>query len=126
MSHDELEFKSRRSEVYDQMEEKGRQSDMETGANYSYTERNPNLTHLRKSPTRLVNLRQSMSPSRGNHTDSEILNSPTQVLYATISADKHKHGGNMKNQHMRAFCLTFDIVKNLQEHTHFMHACIHM
>ena len=85
MSHDELEFKSRRSEVYDQMEEKGRQSDMETGANYSYTERNPNLTHLRKSPTRLVNLRQSMSPSRGNHTDSEILNSPTQVLYATIS-----------------------------------------
>ena len=100
MSHDELEFKSRRSEVYDQMEEKGRQSDMETGASYSYTERNPNLTHLRKSPTRLVNLRQSLSPSRGNHTDSEILNSPTQVLYATISADKHKHGGNMKNQHM--------------------------
>merc|ERR1719210_2125953 len=75
---------------------------MDAGASYSYTDKNPNLNHLRNSPTRLMNLRQSLSPSRGgNHTDSEILNSPTQVLYATISADKHKHNGNLKNQHIQ-------------------------
>ena len=99
MSHDELDFKSRRSEVFDALDDRS----MDAGASYSYTDKNPNLNHLRNSPTRLMNLRQSLSPSRGgNHTDSEILNSPTQVLYATISADKHKHhhGGNIKNQHM--------------------------
>ena len=100
MSHDELDFKSRRSEVFDAIDDKNIRSDMETGPSYSYTDKNPSLNHLRKSPTRLMNLRQSLSPSRGNHTDSEILNSPTQVLYATISADKHKHNGNIKNQHM--------------------------
>ena len=90
LSHDELEFKSRKSEIYDE------RSDMDHHGPYSYTDKNPGLNHLRSSsPSR--GMRQS--PSRGHHTDSEILNSPTQVLYATISADKHRHGGNLKNQY---------------------------
>ena len=50
----------------------------------SYTTR-----FLRRSP-----LRQMLSPSRttGNMTDSEILRSPTEVLYAV--SDKHKHRNN--------------------------------
>jgi len=96
-SHDDLDFRSRKSEMY---ESSGNQrEEMETGAPYSYTGANPSLNHLRNSPTRYINSRQS--PSRGNHTDSEILSSPTQVLYATISADKHKHNGNLKNQHIQ-------------------------
>merc|ERR1719495_918385 len=96
-SHDDLDFVSRKSEMY---ESAGNQKEeMEPGAPYSYTGANPSLNHLRNSPTRYVNSRQS--PSRGNHTDSEILSSPTQVLYATISADKHKHNGNLKNQHIQ-------------------------
>jgi hypothetical protein len=58
----------------------------------SYTSANPNLQHLRSSPSRYSPARQS--PSRGNHTDSELLSSPSQVLYATISADKHAHSKN--------------------------------
>ena len=89
LSHDELDFKARRSELFDER-------DMDASGPYSYTDKNPGLNHLRgSSPSR--GMRQS--PSRGNHTDSEILNSPTQVLYATISADKHKHTGNLKNQY---------------------------
>eukprot|EP00092_Neocalanus_flemingeri_P058211 GFUD01069325.1.p1 GENE.GFUD01069325.1~~GFUD01069325.1.p1 ORF type:complete len:724 (+),score=131.00 GFUD01069325.1:628-2799(+) len=96
-SHDDLDYKSRKSEMY---ESSGNQrEEMEPGAPYSYTGANPSLNHLRNSPTRYINSRQS--PSRGNHTDSEILSSPTQVLYATISADKHKHNGNLKNQHIQ-------------------------
>ena len=94
LSHDELEFKSRRSEMYDDMDPNG------VGGPYSYTDKNPNLNHLRNSPTRALNSRQSPSRNGGNHTDSEILSSPTQVLYATISADKHKYNGNNKNHHM--------------------------
>merc|ERR1719209_1689160 len=87
-SHDELDYRSKsRSEMY----EKG---DPETGGAFSFAGANPSLNHLRQSPSR-------QSPSRGNHTDSEILSSPTQVLYATISADKHKHTGNLKNQHIQ-------------------------
>ena len=83
-SHDELDYRSRsRAEMYER-------GDSRNG-DYSYTGANPALNHLRQSPSR-------QSPSRGNHTDSEILSSPTQVLYATISADKHKHSGNLKNQ----------------------------
>merc|ERR1719495_1101168 len=96
-SHDDLDFRSRKSEMYESS--RNQREDMETGAPYSYTDANPSLNHLRNSPTRYVNSRQS--PSRGNHTDSEILSSPTQVLYATISADKHKHTGNLKNQHIQ-------------------------
>merc|ERR1719228_1457122 len=96
-SHDDLDFRSRKREMYESS--RNQREDMETGAPYSYTDANPSLNHLRNSPTRYVNSRQS--PSRGNHTDSEILSSPTQVLYATISADKHKHNGNLKNQHIQ-------------------------
>lgn len=78
MSHDELDFKNRRSELFDPTD-----SGMETGGPYSYTERNPSLGHVRESQG-TMNSRQS--PGRGqaggqggNHTDSEILNSPTQV-----------------------------------------------
>ena len=71
------------------------------GGPYSYTDKNPNLNHLRNSPTRAVNSRQSPGRNGGNHTDSEILSSPTQVLYATISADKHKHPGNDKSNYNR-------------------------
>jgi len=95
-SHDDLDYKSRKSEMYESSG--NRREEMEQGAPYSYTGANPSLNHLRNSPTRYINSRQS--PSRGNHTDSEILSSPTQVLYATISADKHKHNGNLKNQHI--------------------------
>ena len=98
LSHDELDFKSRRSEMFEtldkEMESDGRVGGGPHHGPYSYTDKNPNLNHLRNSPTRLLNSRQS--PGRnggGNHTDSEILSSPTQVLYATISADKHKHPG---------------------------------
>jgi hypothetical protein len=64
----------------------------------SYTSANPNLQHLRSSPSRFSPARQS--PSRGNHTDSELLSSPSQVLYATISADKHNKNSLMRsNQH---------------------------
>jgi len=95
-SHDDLDFKCRNSEMY---ESSGNpKEEMDPSAPYSYTGANPSLNHLRNSPTRYINSRQS--PSRGNHTDSEILSSPTQVLYATISADKHKHNGNLKNQHI--------------------------
>ena len=88
VSHDELDYRSKsRSEMYEKQ-------DLETGGAFSYAGANPSLNHLRQSPSR-------QSPSRGNHTDSEILSSPTQVLYATISADKHKHTGNLKNQHMQ-------------------------
>jgi hypothetical protein len=48
----------------------------------SYTSR-----FIRKSPPR-----QRMSPSRTCMTDSEILRSPTEVLYAV--SDKHKHRNN--------------------------------
>jgi len=96
-SHDDLDFRSRKSEMYESS--RNQREDMETGAPYSYTDANPSLNHLRNSPSRYINSRQS--PSRGNHTDSEILSSPTQVLYATISADKHKHNGNLKNQHIQ-------------------------
>lgn len=96
-SHDDLDFRSRKSEMYESSG--NHREEMEPGAPYSYTGANPSLNHLRNSPTRYVNSRQS--PSRGNHTDSEILSSPTQVLYATISADKHKHNGNLKNQHIQ-------------------------
>lgn len=65
----------------------------------SYTETNPALSHIRNSPSRHLNSRQS--PSHGHHTDSEILSSPTQVLYATISSDKHKYNGNLKNQNIQ-------------------------
>jgi len=61
----------------------------------SYTENNPALSHIRNSPSRHSSSRQS--PSHGHHTDSEILSSPTQVLYATISSDKNKYNGNLKN-----------------------------
>lgn len=96
-SHDDLDFRSRKSEMYESSG--NHREEMEPGAPYSYTGANPSLNHLRNSPTRYINSRQS--PSRGNHTDSEILSSPTQVLYATISADKHKHNGNLKNQHIQ-------------------------
>jgi len=87
-SHDELDYRSKsRSEMYER-------GDPETGGAFSFAGANPSLNHLRQSPSR-------QSPSRGNHTDSEILSSPTQVLYATISADKHKHTGNLKNQHIQ-------------------------
>ena len=74
------------------------------GPPHSFTSANPQLSHLRLgSPGRYSpagGLR--MSPSRGNLTDSELLSSPTQVLYATISADKHRHtnvhNNNLKNQ----------------------------
>ena len=89
-SHDELDYRSKsRNEMYSQ-------EDSEAGGAYSYAGANPALNHLRQSPSRQMISRQS--PSRGNHTDTEILNSPTQVLYATISADKYKHTGNLKNQ----------------------------
>ena len=88
MSHDELDFKNRRSELFDPTD-----SGMETGGPYSYTERNPGLNHLRDSGA--LNSRDSsrQSPSRGqaggqggSHTDSEILNSPTQVCWlATVT-----------------------------------------
>ena len=61
------------------------------------------IREFRQSPSRGGNYGDysRQSPSRGNHTDSEILNSPSQVLYATISADKHKNTAtNLKNQHM--------------------------
>jgi len=84
-----------------EMFESARNASEEREANnrFSYTTNNPSLNHLRNSPTHEMNSRQS--PSRGNHTDSEILSSPTQVLYATISADKHKYNGNLKNQHIQ-------------------------
>ena len=84
MSHDELDFKNgRRSELFDPTD-----SGMETGGPYSYTERNPGLGHVRESGT--LNSRDSArhhSPAQGgNHTDSEILNSPTQVCeIATVT-----------------------------------------
>jgi len=65
----------------------------------SYTETNPSLSYIRNSPSRHLSSRQS--PSHGHHTDSEILSSPTQVLYATISSDKHKYNGNLKNQNIQ-------------------------
>lgn len=75
MSHDELDLKNRKSELFDPTD-----SGMETGGPYSYTERNPGLGHVRDSRG------ERQSPGRGqangqggNHTDSEILNSPTQV-----------------------------------------------
>jgi len=90
-SHDELDFRSKsRNEMYESNQKKDFSS---------YAGGNPSLNHLRESPTRLMSSRQS--PSRGNLTDTEILSSPTQVLYATISADKHKHNGNLKNQHIQ-------------------------
>lgn len=95
-SHDELELRTKsRNEMY----EHNQKRDWENEGGFSYANANPSLNHLRESPTRLMNSRQS--PSRGNHTDTEILSSPTQVLYATISADKHKHSGNLKNQHIQ-------------------------
>ena len=95
-SHDDLEYRSRKSEMYERSGNS--RGEMDAATPYSYTGANPALTHLRNSPSRFMNSRQS--PSRGHHTDSEILSSPTQVLYATISADKHKHNGNLKNQHI--------------------------
>jgi len=90
-SLDELEFGSRRSNIYEEEREDPRYNMDYTN---SYTSTNPALNHLRGfSPA------SRQSPSRGNHTDSEILSSPSQVLYATISADKNKHH-NPKNQHI--------------------------
>ena len=78
-SHDELDYRSKsRSEMY----EKG---DPETGGAFSFAGANPSLNHLRQSPSR-------QSPSRGNHTDSEILSSPTQVPnMTTLFQHCHSH-----------------------------------
>ena len=112
-SLDELEFgSSRRSNIYEEEEEEeevvvreedrghhqsryNNNNNMEY-TNNAYTSTNPGLNHLRGySPA------SRQSPSRGNHTDSELLSSPSQVLYATISADKSKaHSSALKNQHM--------------------------
>lgn len=93
-SHENLDLRDdMRKQYQNQME------DIDPNGRISYTGTNPSLYHLRNSPIRQMNSRQS--PSHGNHTDSEILSSPTQVLYATISADKHKHNGNLKNQHIQ-------------------------
>ena len=91
-SLDELEFVDRRSSMYESDIPK---YNMDLYPN-SYTGTNPNLNHLRGSPARFSPTSRQ-SPSRSNH-DKEILSSPSQVLYATISADKNKNS-NLKNQH---------------------------
>lgn len=91
VSYDELDQPSRNGDI--RYERK-----MENNAPFSYTGANPTLSRLSKSPGRFSPSTR-MSPSRGNHTDSEILNSPTQVLYATISADKYRNT-NSVNQHI--------------------------
>lgn len=92
-SLDELEFVPKRNNMYEP-ENYGAEPSFPN----SYTGTNPTLNHLRASPSRHSPFARQ-SPSRGNHTDSEILSSPSQVLYATISADRSKHS-HLKNQHI--------------------------
>ena len=91
-SHDELDYRSKsRSEMY----EKG---DPETGGAFSFAGANPSLNHLRQSPSR-------QSPSRGNHTDSEILSSPTQVGNITLFHRRHYHDQQLLNNNISLrFC----------------------
>merc|ERR1711994_529437 len=61
----------------------------------SYTSR-----YIRKSPPRHVvspNPQSRMSPSRSCLTDTEILRSPTEVLYAVSDKQKYPNMGNMPN-----------------------------
>ena len=91
-SHDELDYRSKsRSEMY----EKG---DPETGGAFSFAGANPSLNHLRQSPSR-------QSPSRGNHTDSEILSSPTQVGNITLFHHRPYHDQQQLNNNISLrFC----------------------
>ena len=59
------------------------------------------------------------SPSRGNHTDSELLSSPSQVLYATISADKHSSSRDHKNN------LAAHTLRNNQHMAHSASQTVH-
>lgn len=71
----------------------------------SYTSR-----FIRKSPPRQLAPSSRLSPTRTCLTDSEILRSPTEVLYAV--SDKHRHSNNEHLANSSSQTLQSDLIQN--------------